>query len=144
MSTRITGQEITVSTFVNQKLQAELDHVKELTITIEMAVSLEEYLGGKSRRPDGKFDNLKCEMTVHSQGPGWFDFCASVVAYARRDAGAPTSFDVSALLSYPTGEQRVVVMKRCEFESIDWAIGSRKDMVETKIPFIPDDFEFVS
>lgn len=143
MSTRITGQDMTITTFVNQTVQAELDHVKECTITLEMAVSLEDYLGGKSRRPDGKFDNLKCELKVHSQGPGWFDFCASVVAYARRDAGAPSSFDLSGIFRYPTGEQRAIVLKRLEFESIEWAMPGRKDMVETTIPCIPDDFEFV-
>ena len=144
MSTRITGQDCVVSVFVNQKLQVELDHVKEITITIEMAVSLEDYIGGKGRRPDGKFDNMKGEMTCHSQGPGWFDFVAAVVAYSRRDAGAPTSFDLSCIFNYPTGEKRVVVLKRLEFESMDFTLGGRKDMVETKIPFIPDDFEFVS
>lgn len=144
MSTRLTGQDCTVSVFVNEKLQAELDHVKEITITLEQAVSLEDYIGGKSRRPDGKFENLKCEMTCHSQGPGWFDFCASVVAYSQRNAGAPTSFDLSVTFQYPTGEQRVVILKRLEFESMDFALGGRKDMVETKIPCIPDDFEFVS
>lgn len=144
MSTRLTGQEMTISTFVNQTVQTELNHVKECTITIEMEVSLEDYLGGKNRRPDGKFNNLKVEIKVHNEGPAWFDFCASVVAYARRDAGAPTSFDLSGLFRYPTGEQRVIVLKRLEFESIEWAMPGRKDMVETTIPCIPDDFEFIT
>lgn len=143
MSTRITGQGMSIVTFVNGVVQSDLDHVKECTITIEMAVSLEEYLGGKSRRPDGKFDNLKGEMKVHSQGPAWFDFCASVVAYAMGMPGAPTSFDVAGIWTYPTGEQRSITLKRCEFESIEWAMPGRKEMLETTISFIPDDFEFV-
>jgi hypothetical protein len=132
MSNRLTGLDATVQIFKGEVLQDELTLIKECTVTAEMSVSREDYLGEKQQRPDGKFDIFKVEFTAHQEDAAYFDFINEVIKRQMREPGAIASFNMSVNVVFPgTGQARSIVLQNLEFEAIPIGITGRKEMVET-------------
>ncbi len=144
MSNRLTGDDTTVQIYKGDVLQDELTLVKECTVTFEMDVSKEGYLGEKRDRPDGKFSMAKIEFTNHHEDAAWMDFYQAVVDKQMRKPGAPTSISMTANFLYPNGQVRSIVLERLEFESIPLTAGGRKDMVESNITAYADAHQFIN
>lgn len=143
MSTRLTGQDTTIKIFKDGELQNELGLVKSFKFAYEMAVSREEYLGEKRQRPDGKFDIEKVEAEVHMDSGAHLDFMNNIARKARREPGSPISIDVATTYVYPNGDQRTLIFKRLEFETIEVDSSSRKDMVAVTLTAYADDCEYI-
>lgn len=143
MSTRLTGQDTTIKIFKDGELQAEIGLFKSFKFSYEMAVSREDYLGEKRQRPDGKFDIEKLEAEQHMEAGSYLDFYISLARRARREPGAPISIDVSTTYVFPNGDQRTIVFKRVEFETIDHDAGERKGMVAVTWTGYADDIEYI-
>ncbi len=144
MSNRLTGQDTTIQLFKGDVLQDTLNLVKDCTVTFEMAVSREDYLGEKQQRPDGKFDIAKLELSGHQEDASWVDFIQAVVERQMRMPGATTLFNATVNLLFPNGQVRAVVFQELEFESIPLAIGGRKEMVEFSITAYATRHQFVN
>lgn len=144
MSDRLTGQDVTVQVFEGQALQDELDLMTEITVTFEMSVTRQDYLGKKRQMADGKFDIVKVEFSSNSNSAAWIDFVDKVVKRQMREPGAPDSFSVSCNLIYPNGEIRSIVCQELEFESIPISVTARKDMVENGFTAYANDHQFVN
>lgn len=144
MSDRLTGQDTTIQIFQGNVLQDELTLIKECTVTAEMSVTREDYLGLKQQLPDGKFDLFKIEFASHQSDAGWIDFVGRVVDRAQRLPGAPTSINMSVNLLYPNGQARSIVLQGLEFESIPIGITARKEMVENGFTAYAASHQFIN
>lgn len=143
MSTRLTGQNTTLKVFRDGELLAEIGLFKSFKFSYEMVVSREDYLGEKRQRPDGKFDIEKLDAEQHMEEGSYLDFYISLARRARREAGAPISIDVSTTFEFPNGDQRTIIFKRLEFETIEHDVGERKGMVAVTWTAFADDAEYI-
>lgn len=144
MSNRLTGQDTTIQMFKGDVLQDDITLMKESTVTFEMSVSREDYIGEKQQRPDGKFDIAKLELTGHQEDAAWCDLVQAIVERQMRLPGAVTVFNASVNLLYPNGQVRSIVLEELEFETIPISIGGRKDMVETSLTAYATRHQFVN
>lgn len=143
MSTRLTGQDTTIRIFKDGELQAELGLFKSFKFSYEMAVSREDYLGQKRQRPDGKFDIEKLEGEQHMELGAYLDFYNNLARRARREPGSPISIDVTTTYVFPNGDQRTLIFKRLEFETIEVDSSERKGMVGVSWTAYADDMEYI-
>lgn len=144
MSDRLTGQDVTIQLFEGQALQDELELITECTVTFEMSVTRQDYLGHKKQLPDGKFDIVKVEFSSNSDSAAWIDFVDGVVKRQMREPGAPTTINMSCNLNYPNGQIRSIVLESLEFESIPVGISGRKEMVENGFTGYATDHQFLN
>lgn len=144
MSNRLTGQDVVVQVFEGQALQDELDLLTEITVTFEMSVTRQDYIGHNKQLPDGKFDIVKIEFSSNSDSAAWVDFVDKVVKRQMREPGAPDSFSISCNLKFPNGQLRSIVCENLEFESIPIGITARKEMVENGFTAYAEDHQFIN
>ena len=144
MSNRLTGTDTVVQLFKGDVLQDELNLITETTVTFEMSVSREDYLGEKQQRPDGKFDIAKIEFTSHQEDAGYIDFIDAIIKRQMREPGAVDSFNVSVNLTFPNGQARSIVLQGLEFEGIPLTIGGRKEMVENGFTAYATSHQFIN
>jgi len=144
MSNRLTGTDATIQIFKGEVLQDELTLIKECTVTFEMSVSREDYLGEKQQRPDGKFDIAKIEFTCHQEDAAYIDFIDAVIQRQMRMPGATASFNMSVNLVFPNGQARSIVLQNLEFEAIPVGITGRKEMVENSFTAYAEKHQFIN
>ena len=140
MAQRLKGQEISLSVLVNGVEQVSLHDVKSLSITPNLDVLEEGYLGETSNRFDEIFKGVKVELDVHTEDEGVFAFMEAVKDRAqRRTLG--TAINIQTTLQYANGQRPRIVLRDVFFADIPFNVGSRSDYASIKLSGSCSDFK---
>jgi hypothetical protein len=139
MAQRLKGQEIVATVLVNGVEQISLHDVKSLSITPNLDVLEEGYLGETTNRFDEIFKGVKIELEVHTEDEGVFAFIEAVKNRAQRRTPG-TTINIQTTLQYANGQRPRIVLKDVFFADSPFNVGSRSDYASLKLSGSCSDF----
>ncbi|KKN72083.1 hypothetical protein LCGC14_0414780 [marine sediment metagenome] len=131
---RIKGQEVEVIAIINGVPQASLSAIRSFSMTYQMEIKSEGYLGEKTNRRDSVFNGIAARMELHTNDPGILTTINSIVDKARRRVPGVV-INVKVTLNFPSGRRARVVIPNVEFGDIEVATSSRTDYTTVTMPF---------
>lgn len=137
---RIKGQEVSVIIVRDAVVEAELVDIKSMSVELELETKSQGYLGEKTNRKDDIFNGVKGDMEMHLHSQEYFLFTSAIVDRAKR-VTPDVVFNISAVLSFPSGETPTVLIPDAKFGANPLSISDRGDYVSAKFAFEADDYE---
>lgn len=142
MAQRIKGQEVTI--FVqNQGVPvASLTDIQNFSLTFNFDKLEEGYLGETFSRFDEVFKGANFDFEVHVEDPDFTKFVDVVYGRAIRRESA-TEINIGAILLFPSGRSRKILLKDCFFADVPVNVGGRTNYVSVKFSGSASSFEFL-
>ena len=125
-------------------LLAEINDIKSFEVQFEIDIMTEGYVGEFTDRRDDMFKGISGNIEVHSENGAPFDLIQAIVDRAQRRPGANVQFNAQAVLRYPTGLRKKILLNDIYFSSIPLTIGSRSDYITYKVSFEGAEYKFLN
>jgi hypothetical protein len=125
-------------------LLAEINDIKSFEVQFEIDIMTEGYVGEFTDRRDDMFKGISGNIEFHIENGAPFDLIQAIVDRAQRRPGANVQFNAQAVLRYPTGLRKKILLNDIYFSSIPLTIGSRSDYITYKVSFEGAEYKFLN
>lgn len=129
---RIKGQEVTILIVRDGVLEDTLNHISNFNFSYMFELKKAQYLGQKTETKDTIFNGVKIDFELHLARAAWFDFLEAIKKKAKRET-PNVKFNVSAVLFFPNGETRNVLIPDVAWGEVPHNIPSRGDFVRVRM-----------
>ncbi len=133
MSLRLKGLECTLRFTGPDGGEDSLVKIKDFEITAKGEILKEDYTGAVSPEFDSVDDGIELKFTVHHNDPEVLDFFVRVREKRMRRADAAGKFSAVAILRWPSGRTRKILVPDIEFGDLPFKVGGRKTYTESGV-----------
>jgi hypothetical protein len=143
MAQRIKGSEVGLILTSPDGREDSIDAIGSLTLTVQVELLTEGYLGETSNRRDEIFNGVEGSLDVHLERGAYFTLVEKIKDRAARRTPAADRFDLMAVFQFPNGDRRRAVVRDVHFGEIPIEVGGRGDYVSSTINFGAEDLQFL-
>uniref|UniRef100_A0A6H1Z840 Uncharacterized protein n=1 Tax=viral metagenome TaxID=1070528 RepID=A0A6H1Z840_9ZZZZ len=141
---RIRGQETVLRLLIDGNIQREITAIKDTTVTFQVAILTEGYLGETTMRRDDIFNGLTGSFTVQPEGNEIFTLINSIKERAqRRNQAATPTISMVTRLNFPSGQTVRIVVPELFFGDFSIQIPARDQYVNTPVTWEAEDGSFI-
>ena len=128
MALRLKGQEVEVRISRAGVLLDTITKVTNFEFEVKVEMSEEGFLGATTNEYDEIFNGCSFSFEVHLDTPDWLDFQQRIVDKARR-VTPDVQFSISAVLFWPGGATKAVIVPDAHFGALPISMGGRSEFV---------------
>lgn len=143
MAQRIKGSEVSLILTSPEGREDSLDAIGSITLTVQIELLTEGYLGESSNRRDEIFNGVEGSLDLHLERGAYFDLVQRIKDRAARRTPAADRFDLMAIYAFPNGDRRRGIIRDVHFGEIPIESAGRGDYVSSTINFGGEDIEFL-
>ena len=138
---RVKGQESFLTIVRDGVLEARIDSIKEMTVTLDIDITDEEYLSETANRFDEVFKGVSFSAKAHMANGQAIRLAEAITRRARRFVNV--RIDIATTLVFPSGELLTIELPDVKMGSFPLSIGSRSDYVSIDLEGKTSDFNIV-
>lgn len=137
MSDRVKGQEVSIL-FTGPEGEIELAARQSFEATVLLDTLSEGYLGETTERKDDVYRGIEGRLSIHLETDAYLTLIQTAKERSQRQRAGV--FNLSAVMSFPSGEIRRVFIEDVKFGNFPLNVGGRDEYVTGEINFAADDF----
>jgi hypothetical protein len=131
MALRLKGQEVEIRISKAGVLLDTITKVTNFEFEAKVEMSEEGFLGATTNEYDEIYNGCSFNFEVHLDTPDWLDFQQNIIDKARR-VTPDVQFSISAVLFWPAGATKAVLIPDAHFGALPISVGGRADFVTAK------------
>lgn len=132
MAQRIKGQEVSILIVRGGVLEDTLTNIMNFNMELQSETKSQGYLGETNNRTDDIFNQVKFDMELHLSNAAWFAFSKAILERQTR-VTPDVQFNITAVLNFPNGDKKAVILADSKFGAQPLNVGSRQDYVKVKL-----------
>lgn len=143
MAQRIKGQEVEVTWTGPTGLEEGFTAVSNFEVSVQEELLTENYIGETTARRDDQYNGIRGRLDMHLENTEYFNFVQRVKDRSQRRNAADGQFNLIAVLNFPNGERKRIVVQNAFFGELPLNVGSRSEYVQATVEFEASDFTYL-
>lgn len=131
MALRLRGSEVEIRVTRAGVLYDTITKVSNFEMEFKTELTEDSFLGSSTNEYDEVYNGVSFSFEVQLDTPDWLDFQQSLINKARRIT-PDVKFSISAVLFWPAGATRAVVIPDAHFGALPLSVGGKNEFVTAK------------
>ena len=131
MALRLRGSEVDIRVTKAGVLLDTITKVSNFEFEAKVELTEDSFLGSTTNEHDEVYNGCSFSFEVQLDTADWLDFQKSIENKARRIT-PDVQFSISAVLSWPSGQTRALVIPDAHFGAVPLSVGGKNEFVTSK------------